>query len=388
MKNMKPVAIGIIGCGNISKSYFEGGARSNFAKIAACADLKHELAIEKANTYDVTPMSVDDLLADPAIEIIINLTVPLAHATVSQQILQAGKHVYSEKPLAARLNDAEALMALADENGLRVGSAPDTFMGGAHQAARRAIDDGLIGKPVAGAAAVISHGMEHWHPNPSFFFKPGGGPVLDVGPYYITQLVNLLGPIARVTAVATRGQATRTVTSEPLAGSTIEVEVATTVNGVLEFANGANVAITTSWDVWKNTRLPFEIYGTEGSLLVPDPNFFGGEVKLSLADGEWEKLETDAFPFSAPNKPDSKGGMVADYRMVGLIDMAVGLRTGRPHRASGALALHTLEVMEGLQTSSDIGKHVAIRTCPKRPAVVPLGTGEEVLLQSNDSRAA
>lgn len=384
---MKPVAIGIIGCGNISDSYFKGGAGSRIVGITACADLNRELAEEKAATYGATAMSVDELLADPAVEIVINLTVPLAHASVSRQVLEAGKHVYTEKPLAARLDDARDLIALAEAKGLRVGSAPDTFMGGAHQAARRAIDDGLIGRPVAGTAAVISHGMEHWHPNPSFFFKQGGGPVLDIGPYYITQLVNLLGPVTRVTAVATKGLATRTVTSDPLAGSTIEVEVATTVNGVLEFVNGANVSLTTSWDVWKHTRLPFEIYGTKGSLLVPDPNFFGGEVKISREDGEWEKLVIDEFPFGAPNRPDQKGGDVADYRMVGLFDMAVGIRTGRPHRASGTLALHTLEVMEGLQTASDTGRHVTIQTRPDRPAPVPMGAGEDVLL-TEDSQAA
>lgn len=384
---MDQVAIGIIGCGNISDSYFKGAARSRLVTIKSCADIRHEAAVEKAETYDTIAVSVDDLLADPTIEIVINLTVPLAHASVGRQVLNANKHVYSEKPLAARLADAEALVALAETKGLRVGSAPDTFMGGAHQAARRAIDDGLIGQPVAGAAAVLSHGMEHWHPNPGFFFKPGGGPVLDIGPYYVTQLVNLLGPVARVSAVATRGLPVRTVTSEPLSGSIIEVEVATTVNGVLEFAGGANVALTASWDVWKHTRLPLEIYGTQGSLLAPDPNFFGGEVKVSRGDSDWEPVDIDAFPFGAPNRPDMKDKMVADYRMVGLLDMAVGIRTGRPHRASGALALHVLEVMEGLQTASDTGRHVVIETRPERPAPVPLGTGEDALLQA-DSQAA
>lgn len=384
---MPPVAIGIIGCGNISDSYFKGAASSKIVSATACADLKHELAEEKAETYGAKAMSVDALLADKAVSIVINLTVPLAHAEVSRRILEAGKHVYTEKPLAARLANARQVLELAGAKGLRVGSAPDTFMGAAHQAARRAIDDGKIGRVVAGAAAVISRGMEHWHPNPEFFFKPGGGPILDVGPYYVTQLINLLGPVARVTAVATRGLPKRTVTSEPLAGSVIDVEVATSVNGVLEFVSGANVTLTASWDVWKHTRLPFEIYGTEGSLLVPDPNFFGGDVEISEQDGDWQAVDIEAFPFGTPNRPTSKGDMVADYRMIGLLDMAAAIHAGRPHRASGALALHTMEVMEGLQTASDTGRHVVIETRPERPAPLPLGSGEEVFLQA-DSKAA
>lgn len=384
---MNPVAIGIIGCGNISDSYFKGAAASKIVTVAACADLKHALAKEKAEAYGTKAVSVDALLADEAISIVINLTVPLAHAEVSRQILDAGKHVYTEKPLAARLADATQVLDLAEAKGLRVGSAPDTFMGAAHQAARRAIDNGKIGRVVAGAGAVISHGMEHWHPNPEFFFKPGGGPVLDIGPYYITQLVNLLGPVARVTAVATRGQPRRTVTSEPLAGSVIDVEVATTVNAVLEFVSGANVTLTASWDVWKHKRLPFELYGTEGSLLVPDPNFFGGAVEISEKDGDWQALDIGAFPFGVPNRPTSKGGMVADYRIIGLLDMAAAIRTGRPHRASGALALHVTEVMEGLQTSSDTGQHVALRTRPDRPEPMPLGSDEQVLLPADDRAA-
>ncbi len=228
-------------------------------------------------------MPVDALLADPDIEIVINLTVPLAHGPVSRQIITAGKHVYSEKPLAARFTEAQALMLAAAGRGVRVGCAPDTFLGAAHQACRRAIDAGRIGRPIAGAAAVLSHGMEHWHPNPEFFFKRGGGPIHDIGPYYVTQLVNLLGPVTRVTAQASTASPTRTVTSEPRRGQVIEVEVPTTVNGVLSFASGANVSLTASWDVWKHMRLPFEIYGSEGSMLVPDPNFFGDAPQITRA---------------------------------------------------------------------------------------------------------
>ena len=375
-----PVAIGIIGCGNISEAYLGGGARSDLVRVKAVADLRMEAAEARAKAYGVEAMSIEGLLSDPDIEILVNLTVPLAHAEVDRAILDAGKHIYSEKPLAARFEDALEVMELAAAKGLCVGCAPDTFMGGAHQAARHAIDEGVIGKVVGGHVAVQSHGMESWHPNPAFFFKFGGGPVHDMGPYYITQLVNLLGPVRRVTAQASMGSPTRTVTSQPLAGTVIEVEVATTVNGVLGFESGANVSFAASWDVWKHERAPIELYGIEGSMLVPDPNFFGGEVLVSDRDGAWSQVDGSAHPFGLPNRKTNSGSMVADYRTVGLVDMACAMRAGRPHRASGELALHVLEVMDAFAKSSKEGRHVTMTTGCHRPASVPMGSGESVLV--------
>src|SRR5262245_58842677 len=199
---MEPTIIGIIGCGTISDAYLKGAARSQLIRVKSCADLNAEAAQAKATEYGISAVPADALLADPDIEIVINLTVPLAHGPVSRQIITAGKHVYSEKPLAARFTEAQALMLAAAGRGVRVGCAPDTFLGASHQACRRAIDGGRIGRPIAGAAAVLSHGMEDWHPNPEFFFKRGGGPIHDIGPYYVTQLVNLLGPVVRVAAQA------------------------------------------------------------------------------------------------------------------------------------------------------------------------------------------
>ena len=377
---MNPVILGIIGCGNISDAYFNGAARSGLVRVKACADLRREAAEAKAKQFGVAALSIDQLLADPEIEIVINLTVPLAHAAVGLQVIAAGKHVYSEKPLAATLADARALAQAAAAAGLRVGCAPDTFLGGAHQACRRVIDEGRIGQVVGGAAAVISRGMESWHPNPEFFFKPGGGPILDIGPYYVTQLINLLGPVKRVAAVATKGYPTRKVTSEPLNGQIIQVEVPTTVNGVLEFESGANIALTASWDVWKNKRIPFEIYGTEGSLLVPDPNFFGGAPQVSAQAGDWQDVDIAAHPFGVPNRPTKDGRSVADYRIIGALDMAMAIREGRPHRASGDLALHALEVMEAFSLSSTEGRHVTIESVCQRPEPVPLGTDESVFV--------
>src|ERR671919_729606 len=356
---MEPMTVGIIGCGNISDAYLKGAVRSQLIQVKSCADLHPEVARAKAKEYGIEAVSVDALLGDPAIQIVINLTVPLAHAQVSRQIITAGKHVYSEKPLAARFSEGQALMLAAAGRGVRVGCAPDTFLGAAHQACRRAIDAGLIGRPIAGAAAVLSHGMEHWHPNPEFFFKRGGGPIHDVGPYYVTQLVNLLGPVARVAAQASMGNPTRTVTSEPRKGQVVDVEVPTTVNGVL----------------------PFEIYGSEGSLLVPDPNFFGGEPQISARDSDWHTLDIAGHPFGIANRTLRSGAQVADYRIIGLLDMAAALHKGRAHRANGDLALHVLEVLDAFERSSVEGHHMMIETPCERPEPLPLGAGDEVFLR-------
>jgi predicted dehydrogenase len=377
---MAPVIVGIIGCGNISDAYLKGAARTQLIRVKSCADLLPQTAQAKARAYGLEAVAVDALLADPEIEIVINLTVPLAHGPVSHEIIAAGKHVYSEKPLAARFGEGHALMLAAAAGGLRVGCAPDTFLGAAHQACRRAIDGGRIGRPVAGAAAVLSHGMEHWHPNPEFFFKPGGGPIHDIGPYYVTQLVNLLGPVARVTAQASAGSRTRTVTSEPHRGRVIEVEVPTTVNGVLAFDCGATVALSASWDVWQHKRLPLEIYGSDGSMLVPDPNYFGGAPLIAQRDSDWQPLDIAAHPFGIPNRRLRSGAPVADYRIIGLLDMAAALRRGRAHRANGALALHVLEVLDAFERSSAEGRHVTIETPCERPEPLPLGGGDEVFL--------
>lgn len=381
MTTLDKTTIGIIGCGNISEAYLRGAARSDLIEVKAVADINADAASLKARTYGVEAMPVDRLLADDDIEIVINLTIPLAHAEVSQLIINAGKHVYSEKPLAATLKDGCMMTEQAEAAGVRLGCAPDTFLGAGHQACRQAIDQNRIGEVAGAAATFLSHGMEHWHPNPTFFFKPGGGPVLDMAPYYLTALINMIGPVDKVTAIASRGSETRTVSSEgPMTGQNIEVEVPTTVNAALSFANGANVTLTTSWDVWQSERLPFEIYGSEGTMLVPDPNFFGGAPKISNGKGDWQTLDIDAFAYGTPNRKDGKGKDVADHRIIGLLDMAAAIRTGRPHRASGALALHVLEIMEALIRSSKEGRHIVIESRPERPTPLPEGDSERIFL--------
>lgn len=375
---VQTTTIGVIGCGNISDAYLRGAARSKLIRVKAVADIKPEAAAAKAEAYGLRAVPVEALLADPEIEIVVNLTIPQAHAPVSLRVLNAGKHVYLEKPLATRFAEAKPVMQAAAANGLRIGCAPDTFLGAGHQACRAAIDAGLIGTPVAGAAAMLHHGMEHWHPNPGFYYQHGGGPMHDMGPYYVTALVTMLGPVARVSAEASMPTRQRLISSEPLAGQTITVEVPTTVNGTLAFANGANVSLSHSWDVWKHRRVPIEIYGTEGTLVVPDPNFFGGEPMISRRDGEWETLDISAHPFGAPTRVTRTGAHVADYRIIGLLDMAAAIRANRPHRVSGALAAHVLEVLDAFERSSTEARHITMETVCERPEALPQGTGEEV----------
>ncbi|MBB5754287.1 Gfo/Idh/MocA family protein [Prosthecomicrobium pneumaticum] len=353
---MKRVGIGIIGCGNISGAYLKAMRNLPIVEVRGLADMNPAAAEARAAEFGLSAVPVDTLLADPAVEILVNLTIPKAHVAVGLRALEAGKHVYTEKPLGIAFAEGERLMAAAAARGLRVGAAPDTFLGGAHQTARALIDEGAIGAPVGGTAFFMCPGHERWHPAPDFYYEVGGGPMLDMGPYYVTDLVNLLGPVARVTGIATTPRQTRTITSAPRSGQTIPVHVPTHVSGMLEFVSGAAVSITMSFDVAAHRHLPLEIYGTEGSLLVPDPNFFGGTVEHLPKGGQWAPVET-RYPYADAN-----------WRSIGVAEMAQAIRDGRPHRASGALALHVLEVMEAIGVSSQTGRHVEIATRPDRPS--------------------
>ena len=356
---MKRVKVGVVGCGNISAAYLKAAKTFPILDIVALSDQNAPAAAARAAEFEIPARSVAETLADPDIEIILNLTVPRAHVEVGLRAIEAGKHVHSEKPLGVTVGEAKRLVAAAKAKGLRLGSAPDTFLGGAQQRARQCVDEGIIGAAVGGTAFFMCPGHERWHPSPAFYYLAGGGPMLDMGPYYVTALVNLLGPVQRVVGVATRTRAERLITSEPLNGSRIPVEVATHVTGVLHFANGAAVSITMSFDVLSHKHVPLEIYGEAGSLIVPDPNHFDGVVQLSTGRNEWRRVPTKR-PYADAN-----------YRILGLADMAQAIRTGRPHRASGELALHALEVMEAFQTSSDQDVAVEIDSRPERPAPMP-----------------
>jgi predicted dehydrogenase len=352
------VGVGVIGCGVISAAYLKAARHFDILDVRAVADLNRAAAEARGAEFGVPAVTIEALLADPAIDIVLNLTIPKAHAAVSLQAIEAGKHVHSEKPLAISAAEGRRVVAAAETRGLRVGCAPDTFLGGAHQEARRLIDAGAIGTPVGGTAFFLCPGHERWHPAPAFYYEVGGGPVLDMGPYYITDLVNLLGPVAEVAAMVSMPRAERVVTSEPLNGTTIPVHVPTHAAATLRFVSGAVVQVALSFDVWAHRHIPLEIYGTTGSLIVPDPNWFGGELRLFQANGDWQEVEHHRR-YADDN-----------YRIIGVADMARAIRENRPHRASGALALHVLEVMEAFGRSSDSRSVVAIETRPERPALL------------------
>ncbi|MBO6757041.1 MAG: Gfo/Idh/MocA family oxidoreductase [Roseibium sp.] len=365
----QPLGVGIIGCGNISTTYFERAPLFKSIEIRACADMNRDAADRRAAEFDIRSETVDGLLRADDIDIVVNLTIPDAHWPVSKDILSAGKHVYSEKPLVLTLEDGRAMRDLAHAKGLKVGAAPDTFLGGAHQSARKAVDDGRIGKIASGTCHVMSHGMEHWHPNPDFFFLPGGGPVLDLGPYYIANLVNLIGPVKRVAALSSMATPTRTITSAPRAGEEIPVSTPTNVHALLEFETGATVTFSASWDVWAHRHAPMEIYGTDGSLYIPDPNFFGGEVLITQRDSDVAPVGDGGHPFSRNNQTDNGHGF-ANYRAVGLADMAVAILEGRDHRCALDRALHCVDVMVSILKSGETGAFVELETSCTRPAAL------------------
>jgi len=367
---MRPAVVGVIGCGNISHVYLRTINASPFLKLKGCSGRNAATNAAQAALYGGVAMSIDELLADPEIDIVVNLTPPLVHHAIGRRVLEAGKHLYNEKPLTHSLDEARDLIALAADRGLALGCAPDTWFGIPHQAARRAIDAGLIGRPVGGSLTMASHGMEYWHPTPEFFYLPGGGPMLDVAPYYLTQLVNLLGPVAAVTAFASMPFATRTVTSQPGPRREIPVDVATTVNGALLMANGANIAFTLSWDVWKHRRPSLEIYGEAGTLACPDANFFIGgyltpeKAQFSLHGGEWQDVPEQPDP----DPRDMEYAPLGGPRGLGVAEMAIAIDRGSAPRASAELACHILEVILAVDRSARERTAIDIVSRPARPA--------------------
>ncbi len=363
---MDALRAGIIGCGNIAPRYVQGCALFDAVEVVACADIEPAAAGALAGQFDLRALSVADLLADPNIDMVINLTIPAAHATISGEAIAAGKHVYSEKPLAVTREDGRAVLDAAAAAGVRVGCAPDTFLGGGLQTCRKLIDDGAIGTPVAATAFMLSHGPESWHPNPAFFYQQGAGPLFDMGPYYLTALVHLLGPVRRVAGSVRISHAERIATSEARYGERIPVEVPTHTAGVLDFASGPIATLVISFDVWAHELPRIEIYGSEGVLSVPDPNTFGGPVRLWRHDDRrWREVE---LTHSAEV-----------MRGIGAADMAHALHSGRDHRASGALAYHVLDVMHAIGESSEQGAHITLTSACDQPAPLPVGLPPRLL---------
>lgn len=379
---MSRLRIGIIGCGVIADIYCKNTPRFADIEMRACADLRAEAAAKLAEKYGLVPMAVSDLLASRDVDIVLNLTVPAAHAEVSMAALNAGKHVYSEKPLAHSVAAGHELVSTARERGLRLAAAPDTVLGAAGREARRLIDDGKAGRITAGTAFVLSRGMEHWHPSPAWFFQPGAGPVFDMGPYYLTQLVQLLGPVLRVAALAGTGFTERLLTAEgPLKGTKVPVATPTTLLSLLDFAGGTQVVFGASWDVSRHSHRPFELYGTEASLRLPDPNFMGGTIELGTRDQDWQEIRTDHLVFGQNNYP-ADAPRSANDRGLGLAEMARAIREGRRQRLSAGLALHVTSIMESILRAGTEGRVVAVEHPTERPA--PLGEEEAASLLRQD----
>lgn len=362
------VKIGIVGCGNISRIYLEQSRTFDILEVKAVADVDLARAKVKAAEHDVPFVyTLDQMLADPEIEIIVNLTPPMAHGDIALSAVEAGKSVYNEKPLSIFREDARKLLEAAAAKGLRVGCAPDTFMGAGLQTCRKLIDDGVIGVPIGATAFMMSHGPERWHPDPEFFYKVGGGPMFDMGPYYLTALVSLLGPVQRVTGSTRISFAEREIGSEPKRGTKILVETPTIVTGLLEFGSGPVGTIITSFDVWKSSLPRIEIYGSEGTLSVPDPNTFGGPVVLWRPDAK-EGEPVALLPIRDKNS-----------RSLGIADMAHALRSGRAHRANGEMAYHVLDLMHTIHDAAREGRHIEMASTCVRPAPMPLGLPESLL---------
>ncbi len=356
------VKIGVVGCGDIAqKAYLPLSKTFPILEIVALADLDTDRARAVAKEHGVPDAcSTEELIARDDVEIVLNLTTPKAHTPVNLAALEAGKHVYTEKPLAVTREEGKAVLELAEQKGLRVGSAPDTVLGAGHQTARKLIDDGVIGKVVACDAFMMGRGHEHWHPSPEFYYEVGGGPMMDMGPYYLTALTMLLGPVERVTGSAKILKTPRTILSEPKKGKTIDVETPDHLAGTLDFQCGAVGTIVTSFAVQGHMLPRIEVHGTEGSIQAPDPNGFAGPVKLLTAENrQWEQVPL-SHPYQEPN-----------YRSLGVADMAAAIRSGRAHRCTGRQAYHVLDITHGFIDASDSGQHYQVPSRFESPPAMP-----------------
>jgi predicted dehydrogenase len=353
--------VGVIGCGNISNAYLTAGRKFPILNLVACADVDMARAEAKAAEHGIKALSVSEMLADPTIDMVVNLTIPSAHFAVAMSAIEAGKHIYNEKPLALTREEGQAMLDAAKQKNVRIGSAPDTFFCGPLQTCRKLIDDGIIGRPVAATAFMMGHGPEAWHPDPEFFYKFGAGPLFDMGPYYLTTLVHLLGGVEGVTAATRISFPERVIGSQPKAGQMIKVDVPTHTVGLLHFANGALGTIITSFDVWASEVPRIEIYGSEGTLSVPDPNMFNGTVRVFRHDQPgWQEVALTH-------------GYTDNLRSIGAADMAVAIRDNRAHRASGALAFHVLDIMQTIYESAEQGRYLPLTSKVERPEALPVG---------------
>lgn len=374
----KPFRVGLIGTGRISDIYLKTLAKHKSIDIVACGSLNPDESRAKADAYGVPRVAEPEgVIAAPDIDAILNLTIPAAHAEVSLAALEAGKHVYSEKPLVSDLAEGRRVLELAADNGLTVGNAPDTWLGGRWQTVRKLLDRGAIGRPTGVAAFVGTHGTERHNPNPDFYYQIGGGPMLDLGPYYLSAMVFFLGPIARVAGLSNRAFDRRMIENGPRNGAWMEVEVDTHVAGMLEFESGVIGTINMSFDIWDSEAPRFEIYGTEGTICIPDPdpvhgaNIFQGEVWVRTSDTSRWTHQPRPTGREHWLVAENTHGINEDSRGMGLIEMADAIRHGRAPRCSGALAYHVLEVMTGILDSPTRGEFVPIQSRPPIPEILP-----------------
>jgi predicted dehydrogenase len=360
---MEKTKVGIVGCGNISGIYLENLTKTfTNTQVYAICDLVKERAEEAANKYNIPNIfTLEEILECKEVSIIVNLSTPKGHFDICKKALEAGKHVYVEKPLSLEFEQGQQLLKIAKENNLLIGCAPDTFLGAGLQTCRKAIDDGLIGDVIGATAFMVCHGHESWHPDPEFYYELGGGPMFDMGPYYLTALVSLIGPVKTVAGMTAITFDQRIITSEKKFGKIINVEVPTHVAGTMQFANGAIANIITSFDVWGSTLPRIEIYGSTGTLIVPDPNPFGGDVKIKT----YFSSDFETLPLTHIYAENSRG--------IGVADMAYSINENKVNRANGEMACHVLETMHAFHQSSNEKKYVELATQCKRPEPLPQG---------------
>lgn len=384
---MRKLKLGIIGCGVISHTYIKNiKALFPLLEIAACSATTREKAESVAALYGIPKaLSTEELLKDPEIELVVNLTTPAVHTEINRKILMAGKHLYCEKPFALTLEEAKEILDLAKERNLRVGCAPETFLGAGLQTCRKALDEGWIGRPVMVTANMTGYGPETWHANPEFYYKKGAGPMLDMGPYYLTALVALLGPIHQTACFASTGRKTRTIYSRPLRGKTIEVEVPTSYTGILQFESGVHGNINMTFDTWHSTLPKLEIYGTEGTLLIPDPNMFGGKIKIFRKEKVLDSLNRDLLdgkerPYSTlyenlQELPQLYEEPLEYMRGLAIMDMAYALADGRKHRTNEELVYHVTEACLSFDFAAEANQIYRMTSTCDRPEPLPPGRG-------------
>ena len=380
--------IGLIGCGNIAETYFRAQDYFNNIKFVACADKFPEVSKKCADQYHIKSLTVDEIIHDTNVDVILNLTIPQAHFEISKLALEAGKHVYSEKPMSIKYDEANELVNLAKDNNLYIGNAPDTFLGGGGQVARKFVDDGDIGKVLTGNFIFAFPGVQEFHPNPESWFQSGGGPVIDMGPYFFTTLVNLLGPVKNVRSRGKKFADQREYLVGPKKGKSFNVDISTSVMLDIEFANEAIVQGFISFDVQNHARNHMELYGTKGSLVVPDPNMFGGPVLLSRELGsEWQEFSVEDKYLGKTNIINHSGRSneapkQSNYRGVGLSEMIYSIENNIQHRCNGNLALHVLDIIESTIIASETKKEVSLRSTCEQPK--PLSEEQIKLLIKND----